>query len=245
MSKMILLTIALLLIPAALTNAVERPLMDVTIKNSTGVTITVWAEYYHDHALDPTKIVRTEEQSVPPGGVSEFAVPVGLLKLHAETRGFENPASGRTYSADMSYQRNNPGPGRSPNPVYWGVTYENLGMDPSLRDPKGFAGKWLCDGYGILDIDERGGALSGDLKGSVVTHVWIMEYGKGTISGNVTAKNRADIYIEFPNGDYVRGRAFTMKKDGNTMSGLAPIMYSNGRYKSGGAHAVICYRMKK
>lgn len=239
------ITLVAALLPAPHVFAADRPLVDVKINNNTGVTLTVWAEYYHDHSLDPTRIIRSVEQEIPPGGSYEFALGVGVGSLHAEARGFDNPSSGKPYSAGKSYQRNNPGAGRKPNPVYWGVTYEDLGMPQSLRDPetKSFTGLWDCEGYALLDITVKGDTLGGEtLIKKNGSYKWTETYGKGVISGDVVNDGRINLFIEFKNGDYVSGKPFNLHEGGDVMSGLAPIMYSNGAYKSGGAHSVRCER---
>ena len=75
--------------------------------------------------------------------------------------------------------------------------------------------------------------------------MWIKEYGSGDISGEAVSTNRADIYIEFSNGDYVRGKGFVMKESGDEMSGLTPILNRDGAWVKDGSHAVICERVKQ
>ncbi len=221
-----------------------RPLTAATIKNNTGVTLTVWAEYYSDHSLDYSKKTITNEIEIPPGGYHDLGVPVGIITLHAEARGYKNPRTGKYYKTKKSFQRNNPGVDQNPNSIYWGVTYEALNMDPSIRDPKvkSFSGMWEC-GKAILNIRQNGSNLEGHISGNANDHIWIKNKGGGKISGDVKGKNKADIYIEFPDGYYMAGKNFTLRNEGDYMSGLDPIFTPAGNYSSGGAVVLRCNRM--
>ncbi len=218
-----------------------RPLTAATIKNNTGITLTVWTEYYADYT---DKKMITKEIEISPGGYHEFGVPVGIITFHAEARGYKNPRTGKYYKTKKSFQRNNPGVNQEPDSIYWGVTYEALNMDPSIRDPKvkSFSGMWEC-GKAILNIRQNGSNLEGHISGNATDHIWIKNKGGGKISGDVKGKYKADIYIEFPDGYYMAGKNFTLRKDGDYMSGLDPIFTPAKKYSSGGAVVLRCNRM--
>ena len=225
--------------------ATEYALAYISLYNRTNASMWIWVTYRDSNGV----LRKFDEVVVSSNRTKAIKVPVGKATLNVRAWKTRNPQNGRPFQATIPL--NTPS-ARSTKPLT--INPRLFGLTPQsgtiyLRDlinyGRDFSGNWECEKRAILSINQYGTTLRGWISGSADTHDWIKTKGRGTITGQVDPRNprKANIFVWFPNKDYVRGKGFMLSKDRNEISGLTPIIGRKGNYIRDGNYAVRCERI--